>query len=132
MMTNFDEVSEYTIKLNTTSVSAVELSRLIRDCCFPGRFTLSELLHISRSMLKGEAWRPAFTVLCCDPRKSELAEITTIVYERHRTEMEIEYEQRQVYWKMLEAGAAGDAEAAMAVCKLIVTHKYMPSVCAGG
>lgn len=89
----------------------------IRTIYMPDVLTMHSLLEIVRSLLRGESWSPDPGLFCEDPNKSFFAEIASIEIEPMPDPWAELNKKRAEEQKLLEAGASGDAEAAIRFCK---------------
>lgn len=104
------------ITLDDTSITAPQLAVWVRDIA-PNQYTLSEAMYIARCMIRGEGWEPPYEIVAYQLERMEgqpWSYTITTPPNPYVEQIQIWKEQRE----LLEKAAAGDAEAAIAYCKL--------------
>lgn len=121
-----NDISEFKIRLTDTNVDRVEVLKAVRKATMTSQFTMADCNVIALSLLKGERWCPMPMMLASDPREGRLAELCHIDYETLYEEFRRESSERDANIKaLIEAGANGDAEAAIALCQGIKDGRFL-------
>lgn len=119
------DISEFKINLNPGLVDRVQLIRAIRQMVAPGEFSIADCTAIAWALMRGETWKPTPSMLSVDPRKSAFAELCSIEYETLYEAFRSKTDERDANIKaLIEAGAAGDAEAAIALAQGIKDGRF--------
>jgi hypothetical protein len=104
------------ITLDDTSITAAQLAGWVREVA-PDEYTLAEALYIARCMIRGERWQPPYGIVAYG-----LKHLPSQPWSYTITTPPNPYIEQARLWKeqraLLEKAAAGDADAAIAYCKM--------------
>ena len=113
------DVEEFKITL-LPGADRLKVLIAVRGVC-EGNFSLKDISMIAGGLVHGDRWSPTPEMLRADPRTSGLAKIATIEVELRPDPYAELKRQREEESALLEAGANGDAEAAIRFCKGLLT-----------
>ena len=104
------------IVLDDTSITAPQLAGWVRDVA-PDQYTLSEAMQIARYMINGGGWEPPYWIVAyqLERLKNQPWTYTITTPPNPYTEQIRIWEEQHA---LLKKAAAGDAEAAIAYCKM--------------
>jgi hypothetical protein len=120
------EDQEFRIKLRpTVTVSLTDLWKAIREVTRPEEFDSTICRHIAAYLLNGECWYPARRQLKPNPFTSSLAQLANIEWGEEPNPWQGRAELVKTVEQLIAAGAEGDAEAAIKVCKGLKDGSYV-------
>lgn len=121
---------EYEVKVTARNRTASRLDMakwILTHAPSDMKLRSSDAMYIVDVILKGETWRPEYC--CIDRNAYETNPYFNVEF--IGTEEEDPWAERialqESYWELCRKGAAGDAEAAMAFCKLEMENKVSHS-----
>ena len=117
---------EVTITLKDTAVSRVELANWVRHATPHLITNAKDALAVAACLIKGEKWEPEFYMLADNLKQAYgtyIKEVNpfcnvTIVDVPEDNQYTRHFATQKGYYDLMCKGAAGDAEAAIAYCKL--------------
>lgn len=115
---------EYEVKVTARDRTSKRLDMvkwLMANTNWHIRPTASELMYIVDCILKGETWRPDYALI--DRKAYELSPYFNVEFVKIEDPWAERIALQESYWELCRKGAAGDAEAAMAFCKLEMENK---------
>lgn len=117
-MTLDDEVE---ITLKDKTVTPIELTKWLRKVWKSESSTPVNCMYIANCLIAGETWRPPYR----DISKADDFEYVnfTVPESEFDKNDRLHREQQKEYWELCRRGSEGDAEAAIAFCKLELDGK---------
>lgn len=116
------DVEDFQIRLKP-GVERIAVLQAVR-AVVSNSINLKECSFIASYMLNGERWCPTLDILREDPRTSSIASIADITFTKKPDMWEARRQEMAVIGKLIEDGAAGDAEAAIELCKGLKDGRY--------
>ena len=114
---------EVEITLKDKNIAPLNLARLLRDIWQSELASPANCIYVAKCLINGETWRP--TLGSIHIPNIDKSEHLNLVFPESEIDKDsrLRREQQTEYWELGRRGAAGDAEAAIAFCKLEMEGK---------